>query len=814
MKTARSITGYHDYLYHHLKESFKKAKKVDIIVSFLMESGVKLLENELMEIKEKKIPIRILTGNYLNITQPSALYHLKDIFGDSADLRFFNEPQRSFHAKSYFFEYEAGADMYIGSSNLSKSALTSGVEWNFKLDKFSHEEDYNHYYQVFEDLFYNHSIQITDAELDFYSKTWKKNKIYQTVSFPSTASTELVAEESINYVVDLYTPRGAQIEALYHLKKTREEGFDKGVIIAATGIGKTYLSAFDSREYKRVLFVAHREEILRQADRSFANVRPLSERGFFMGGQKEVNKEILFASVQSLGKKESLELFAPDYFDYIIMDEFHHAVAKNYQKIINYFKPQFLLGITATPERLDNKDVLAICDYNLVYEAPLKKAINQGWLVPFRYYAIYDETVDYTQIEYRHGKYQATQLEEALSIHQRADLILNHYKKYRSKQALGFCTSKRHADFMAKYFNEHGVLACAVHSGNEGTYNLDREKAISQLIKGEIHVIFSVDMFNEGLDIASLDMVMMLRPTESPTIFMQQLGRGLRLSKDKHYLNVLDFIGNYKKANFSPYLITGTSKAEYKRASDVIKEPSLLPEDCILDFDFRLVDLFEKMERSSLKIEQLLAEEYERIKAELGHRPSRIELFTYLDEAIYLNVKTKAKVNPFKNYLAFLNKQQDLTEEEMAWLETPAAAFINMIEKTSMSKTYKLPTLLAFIQNNQLRLMIDDERLYQSFKEFYSHGSNAIDLLRDKSTQNFKEWEKADFVKLARKNPVHFLCQSESEFFTQDYEQVYLTTALAPYQHNLLFIEQLIDAIEFRKQEFYRHRLEKLTPST
>lgn len=813
MKTARSITGYHDYLYHHLKESFKKAKKVDIIVSFLMESGVKLLENELMEIKEKNIPIRILTGNYLNITQPSALYRLKDIFGESADLRFFNEPQRSFHAKSYFFEYEEGADMYIGSSNLSKSALTSGVEWNFRLDRSSHEEDYNHYYRVFEDLFYNHSIQITDAELDFYSKTWKKNKIYQTVPLPNTIATELVADQSSNYVVDLYTPRGAQIEALYHLKKTREEGFDKGVIVAATGIGKTYLSAFDSRDYKRVLFVAHREEILRQADRSFANVRPLSERGFFMGSQKDVNKDILFASVQSLGKKESLELFKPDYFDYIIVDEFHHAVAKNYQNIINYFKPQFLLGITATPDRLDSKDVLAICDYNLVYEAPLKKAINQGWLVPFRYYAIYDETVDYNQIDYRHGKYQTTQLEEALSIHQRADLILNHYKKYRSKQALGFCTSKRHADFMANYFNDHGVLACAVYSGSEGTFNLARDKAISQLIKGDIQVIFSVDMFNEGLDIASLDMVMMLRPTESPTIFMQQLGRGLRLYKDKHYLNVLDFIGNYKKANFSPYLITGTSKTDYKRASDVIKEPSLLPEDCVIDFDFRLVDLFEKIERSSLKIEQLLAEEYERIKAELGHRPSRTELFTYIDETVYLNVKTKAKVNPFKNYLAFLNKQNNLTEEEMAWLETPAANFINMIEKTSMSKTYKLPTLLAFIQKDQLLLTIDDEMLYQSFNEFYSHGSNAIDLLRDKSTQNFKQWKKAEFVKLARKNPVHFLCQSESEFFTQDSEHVYLNTSLAPYQKDQLFIEHIHDVIEFRKQEFYRQRLEKLNAS-
>ena len=283
---------------------------------------------------------------------------------------------------------------------------------------------------------------------------------------------------------------------------------------ALTGIGKTYLAAFDSREYQRILFVAHREEILKQAEKSFKNVRPMSERGFFIGNQKDTTKDIIFASVQSLGKNDSLKLFQPDYFDYIIVDEFHHAVAQNYQNIINYFQPRFLLGLTATPERLDSKDVLAICDYNLVYEAPLKKAINQGWLVPFRYYAIFDETVNYETIDYRNGKYQTTQLEEALSIHKRADLIFSHYKKYRSTRAMGFCMSKHHAEFMADYFVKHGVSACAVYSGDEGVHNTAREKALSKLVKGEINVIFSVDMFNEGLDIASLDMVMMLRPTE------------------------------------------------------------------------------------------------------------------------------------------------------------------------------------------------------------------------------------------------------------------------------------------------------------
>lgn len=284
--------------------------------------------------------------------------------------------------------------------------------------------------------------------------------------------------------------------------------------------------------------------------------------------------------------------------------------------------------------------------------------------MPFRYYAIYDETINYDQLTYRNGRYQTEELEEALSIHKRAELVFKHYKKYRSTRALGFCVSKRHADFMSEYFNEQGILACAVYSGDGGAQTLPREEALTKLSKGEIQVIFSVDMFNEGLDIASLDMVMMLRPTESPTIFMQQLGRGLRLSKDKHYLNVLDFIGNYKKAHLIPYLITGTTKKEFKHASEVLRNDSLLPEDCFIDFDFQLIDLFERMERSLLKIEDQVSEEYERVKYELGHRPSRVEFFTCMNESMYLLIKSKAKLNPFKNYLAFLQKQNDLTDEE------------------------------------------------------------------------------------------------------------------------------------------------------
>ena len=249
-------------------------------------------------------------------------------------------------------------------------------------------------------------------------------------------------------MIDLFEPKGAQIEALYALNNTREEGFDKALIVAATGIGKTYLAAFDSKDSQRILFVAHREEIIKQAARSFKNVRNSEDIGYFFNSTKDKDKSMIFALVQTLGKDEYLneEYFKKDYFDYIIIDEFHHAVSNNYRKIIDYFTPKFLLGLTATPERLDSKDVFSLCDYNTVYEIRLCDAINKGYLVPFRYYGIYDDTVDYTNVEFKNGKYVEKQLEEALMFNKRAELILNHYKKYNSKRALGFCTSKRHAE--------------------------------------------------------------------------------------------------------------------------------------------------------------------------------------------------------------------------------------------------------------------------------------------------------------------------------------------------------------------------------
>ena len=651
-------------LYYQLIQSLKKADSVDIIVSFLMESGVKMLLEELDNALKRGAKIRILTGNYLGITQPSALYLLKKKLGSRVDMRFYNEKERSFHPKSYIFHYERYSDIYIGSSNISRSALTSGIEWNYRFSSVSDPKNYEKFYQVFEDLFEHHSIIIDNEELKRYSQNWHRPAVAKDLERYEYSHQNEENESEDTKVRLLYEPRGAQIEALCALEDTRAEGAKRALVQAATGVGKTYLAAFDSKSYERVLFVAHREEILKQAAASFRNVRNSEDYGFFTGEEKSTDKSVIFASVATLGRSEYLseKYFAPDYFQYLVIDEFHHAVNEQYQRIVKYFKPQFLLGLTATPERMDGRNIYEICDYNVPYEISLKDAINKGMLVPFHYYGIYDDT-DYSGLHLIRGRYDEKELNETYigNVH-RHDLIYKYYCKYGSKKALGFCCSRAHAEEMAKEFCERGIPSAAVYSNANGTYSEERGKAIEKLKSGEIRVIFSVDMFNEGVDITSVDMVMFLRPTESPIVFLQQLGRGLRRSKGKEYLNVLDFIGNYEKAGRVRFLLTGRTlgKNEYYNPAD----RSAFPDDCLIDFDMKLIDLFSEMDKKHLKIKDQIRNEYYRVKELLGRIPSRMDLFTYMDDDIYRVAITHSKDNPFKRYLDFRKELGELTEEE------------------------------------------------------------------------------------------------------------------------------------------------------
>lgn len=798
------------YLYYQLKMSMAEAEAVDIIVSFLMESGVRMLLKNMKRALNRGVRIRILTGNYLGITQPSALYLIKQELGERVDLRLYNEKSRSFHPKSYIFHYDSSNEIYIGSSNISRSALTSGIEWNYKFSDRQDKENYELFYETFEDLFFNHSIIIDDEELKRYSKAWKKPAVSKDL-----AQYDMI-EENNEKVKMLFQPRGAQIEALYALEESRREGATKGLIYAATGIGKTYLAAFDSLKYERVLFVAHREEILKQAASSFKNVRNSEDYGFFDGKAKDTDKSVIFASVATLGRLEYLneKYFPVDYFNYVIIDECHHMVTKQYKAIVDYFKPQFLLGLTATPERMDGKNIYEICDYNVPYQISLKEAINKGLLVPFHYYGIYDET-DYSGLRIVKGHYEEQELNQAyIGNVRRYDLIYKYYRKYRSSRAIGFCCSKQHAEDMAKEFCKRGISAVAVYSDENGEYAEERNEAIKKLKNGEIHVIFSVDMFNEGVDIASLDMVMFLRPTESPIVFLQQLGRGLRIYKGKQYLNVLDFIGNYEKAGKTPMLLSGERSFANKIADKNIYEYQDFeyPEDCLVDFDMRLIDLFKEMDKKKLTVKIQIQREYFRVKELLdGKSPTRMELFTYMDDDIYQYCVCggHAKENPFRKYLVFLNEMGELSDDEQKLYTGIGREFIETIETTEMNKVYKMPILYSFYNHGNIRLAVTDEEVLESWKEFFDTGTNWKDFPGIDTYEDYKKLTDKKHLSKAKSMPIKRLKMSGKGFFVEkEGYALALREELGEVVENVVLKEHMKDVLEYRSMEYYRRRYE------
>lgn len=800
-----AMTGGADkrmYLYYQLADSIKKADSVDIIVSFLMESGVKMLLGELDNALKRGAKIRILTGNYLGITQPSALYLIKHKLGDQVDLRFYNEKNRSFHPKSYMFHYKDYSELYIGSSNISRSALTSGIEWNYRFSNKTDPINYEKFYKTFVDLFENHSIVIDDEELKKYSKNWHRPAVSKDLD-----RYDLQDDKETSNQIPLFEPRGAQIEALCALENTRAEGARRALVQAATGVGKTYLAAFDSKNYERVLFVAHREEILKQAAESFKNVRDSDDYGFFNGDSKCTEKSVIFASVATLGRVEYLNenYFAPDYFTYVVIDEFHHAVNEQYQRIVDYFKPKFLLGLTATPERMDGKNIYEICDYNVPYEISLKEAINKGMLVPFHYYGIFDET-DYSNLHIVRGRYDEKELNETyIGNVRRYELIYKYYCKYGSRQALGFCCSREHAREMAKEFSKRGIPSVAVFSDASGEYTEDRNVAIRQLKQGKIRVIFSVDMFNEGVDITSVDMVMFLRPTESPIVFLQQLGRGLRKCRGKEFLTVLDFIGNYEKAGRVRFLLSDRSNQHAGAYNP--SDTSAFPDDCLVDFDMKLIDLFAEMDRKYLKLKDQIINEYFRVKELLGRRPDRMDLFTYMDDGIYEIAIAHSKDNPFKKYLEFLKELDELNQDEEVFYKGIGREFISLLENTSMSKVYKMPVLMAFYNHGNILMEVSEEQLLSSWKEFFSTGTNWKDLDKNMTIQKYNSISDKEHLKKILSMPVHFLLESGKGFFVKkDGAAIGLREELRPLIDNPVMVCQMKDVIDYRAMDYYQRR--------
>ena len=527
----RLVTGGADHFLPHLSQAFTWTTHADLAVAFIKATGLRLLMPDLESMVQAGLPqrLRVLTSDYLDITDPEALRLLLLLQERGAEVRVFTTAAGSFHQKAYIFtklESQAviAGTAFIGSSNISRQALQDGLEWNYRV-AFPGDPGFLEARLRFEELFgHPKTVALSDAWIDAYEQ--RRLPPPRSVA-PGSHEQEAPPE-----------PTTVQNEALAALVASREAGYRRGLVVLATGLGKTWLAAFDAVRMgaRRVLFVAHREEILGQAAATFVRILPTKRVGYFTGRSRDADVDVLCASVQTLAKAEHLERFAPQHFDYVVVDEFHHAAASTYRRLLTHFAPSFLLGLTATPERSDQSDILSLCDDNLVYSCHLFAGIHAGLLAPFHYHGIRDESVDYREVPWRNGRFDPEQLSNKLATLARARHALREWRNKAQRRTLAFCVSTRHADYMADQFTRAGVSAAAVYAGS----TLGRAQALESLNNGTLQVVFSVDLFNEGMDLPSIDTVMMLRPTESKILFLQQLGRGLRRSEGKQHLVVLD----------------------------------------------------------------------------------------------------------------------------------------------------------------------------------------------------------------------------------------------------------------------------------
>lgn len=567
-----------------LKKEILSSDRVDFIVSFIRMSGLNLIFDEL-EDYTKEHELRVITTCYMGATELKAVNKIASLPNTEVKISYDTNRTR-LHAKSYFFERESGfSSAYIGSSNLSNAALTSGLEWNVKATERSSKNILDKFKATFE-------VYWRDDEFETYIPERDQHRLKEALKMERyNGSTG--QDASYYFAIRPYPYQEKILDELESERQVRNNY--RNLLVSATGTGKTVISAFDFRRFKKentnakFLFIAHREEILKQAIECYRGVLQDANFGQILtGNYTDVdNYNELFVTIQTLNSKKICDLYDSSYYDYIVFDEIHHGAANSYKKALQHFQPKILLGMTATPERMDGQDILQFFNNRISAEIRLIEAINRKLLVPFQYFCVSD-SVDLSHITWRRGGYDVNELSTVYTKNeQRVGQIIAALNKYLNDindiKAVGFCVSKEHARYMANKFNSVGISSLALDSDSPSE---DRNSAADKLRNGVINFIFVVDLYNEGVDIKEIDTILFLRPTESLTIFMQQLGRGLRLSEDKEFLTVFDFVSRANKNyRFESKLRTIIGKIGHSIIDDIENEFPNLPKGCYLKLE-------------------------------------------------------------------------------------------------------------------------------------------------------------------------------------------------------------------------------------
>lgn len=592
------FTGKGIKMYTELQKEIRSANEIYLMVSFIKKRGLSLLLPQLKEFTNRGGKLKVITTTYMKATDFDAIKQLAELKNTEIKITY-DETSERLHAKAYIFMRETGFNTaYIGSSNISEQALDTGAEWNVKVTQMEQPRMMKTIINAFKASWWAEGYEtFITGEDDIKLKSALGNN----------------TEDEINYsVLKLIRPFDYQQEILERLQMEREvRNHWKNLVVAATGTGKTVIAASDYKEFANkherahLLFVAHREEILKQSILTFQQV--LCDYNFgekWFGGEEPSNYEYVFASKDTLNNRIDNFNLPQDYYDYIVIDEAHHIPAGSYQKIISYFKPKILLGLTATPERMDCKDITQYFDGTISAEIRLDDALNKGLLAPFHYYGITD-SADYSEVGWNKGQYVASELSKIYTYNDaRTGIILKSLETYLPKsslhnvRALCFCVNQEHAKYMASKFTLCGLKADILTSENERM----RSVRYKQLKNKEINFLFVVDMFNEGVDIPEVDTILFLRPTESLTVFIQQFGRGLRKAEGKTHVDIFDYVGNCRaEFNYTDRMRAIIGRTSMSVEEEMERDCPHLPFGCKITLEPKAKEYIMKNIRGAIK---------------------------------------------------------------------------------------------------------------------------------------------------------------------------------------------------------------------